>query len=343
MANLQPKTMHGYVIGHTLIGVACVVSVYCLLVVPADMGSDLAARRATIERQRPEIVLVGNSLLRAAVDAGEFTAISGYSTVVASSNGSSSLWWYLYVKNVLAQTSHRPSYVGILFRDAFLTEPEHRVTGAYQKPIRQLMTAEEELVDTLSFGGMGSTDVHSVMSWAPREARNWLNYKIEKRVEDLCQLRRGRGRPAFRRVFAAEQMNTELYHEYQLQYETIDNVASYDFHSQNGRSYLPEIIRLLKQRGITPVFIRAKRRRDLEPGTQSTELQQYIADLHAHVQSRGAIWIDFTNEARIGTAHFGPGDHLDQTVGRPLFSRLLADQLVPAMAASESARHSATR
>ena len=179
------------------------------------------------------------------VDADEFTAFSGRSTVIASSNGSSSLWWYLYVKNVASQISHRPSYVGILFRDAFLTEPGHCVTGEYRKPIRQLITAGEELVDTLSFGGRGATDVYSIMSWAPREARNWLNHKTEKRVEDFCQLRYGQGRPAFRHVFATENMNTELYHESLLQYETIDNVASYDFHDQNGRSYLPEIIRRL--------------------------------------------------------------------------------------------------
>ena len=113
------------------------------------------------------LVLLGHSLLCAVVDADEFTAFSGRSTVIASSNGSSSLWWYLYVKNVASQISHRPSYVGILFRDAFLTEPGHCVTGEYRKPIRQLITAGEELVDTLSFGGRGATDVYSILRSHP--------------------------------------------------------------------------------------------------------------------------------------------------------------------------------
>ena len=343
LSRLQPRTARSYVMGHVLIGMVFLVGVYSLLVWPADVGSDLARRRAVIERQRPELVLVGNSLLRAAIDADEFSALSGHSTVVASSNGSSSLWWYLYIKNVITQTSHRPRYVGIMFRDAFLTEPEHRVTGNYQKPIRQLMADEEELADELSYGGMGLNHIHSVASWAPREARNWLNFKIEKRVEDLCNVQRGQGRVAFRRVFAAENMVTDLYDEYQLQYETVDSEARFDFSRQVERSYLPEILRLLKRANITPVFVRAKRRRDLVPDSHPAELRQYIGELRDYLSDQGALWIDFTDEARITVAHFGPGDHLDRTQGRALFSRLLTDQLVPVMADRKVTRPAVTR
>jgi len=210
MSFKQPERLRTYLIGHTAIAVVFLTAFYLIFVRWGQEGSDIAARRAAIERDHPELVLVGNSLLKAAVDAGEFSELADLATTKACSDGSASLWWYLYVKNVATRTEHRPRYVGIMFRDTFLTKPEHRVKSIYQKPIRRLMTSDEPLAQELSYSGLGLDHINSPLSWVPREARNWLNYKIEKRVENVLDVRHGTIRPALKRVLAEENMVPEL-------------------------------------------------------------------------------------------------------------------------------------
>jgi len=333
----QPERLRTYLIGHAAIAAVFVAGFYLLFVRSGSTGSDVAARRAAIEQQRPDLVLVGNSLLKAAVDAERLSELTGLRTVKACSDGSASLWWYLYVKNVAVQTEHRPRYVGILFRDTFLTEPAFRVTSMYQKPIRRLMTDHEPLAEQLSYAGTVVDHVNSPLSWVPREARNWLNYKIEKRVEDLLDVPRGKGRPALKRVFAQDKMTAGLYDEFQLGYEDQSDPAGYDFDARVQTSYLPHIVRLLEDRGITPVFIRAKRRRDLKPGAEPPEVAAYVARLRRYVTERGALWIDFTHDARLKPEHFGAGDHLTQTDGRRQFMEILAAELPPMVARRERA------
>ena len=328
----SPERLRTYLIGHALIAATFVGGFYLLLIRSGQEGSDIAARQATLERTQPTLVLVGNSLLRAAVNADQFSELSGMKTIAAQSDGSSSLWWYLYIKNVASQTKHKPRYLGIVFRDTFLTEPTFRVDGLYQKPIRRLMSGSEPLVQELSYQETGLNDINSPLTWIPREARNWLNYKIEKRVEDIVHAQRGQGRAALKCVFAEQNMVPGLYNEFQLGYEETSNPASYDFDRVVERSYLPRILDLLRDSGITPVLIRSKRRRDLDPNAEPAPLKQYIAKLERYVTQRGALWIDFTGVEQIRLEHFGAGDHLTATEGRRIFMRLLAEDLRPRIA-----------
>jgi hypothetical protein len=335
----KPRTLRNYIVGHCLIGTIFLGGIYLLFVRSAQRGSDLTSRRAAVESQKPDLLLVGDSVLRAAIDPEEFSRLSGLATQNAHSDGSASLWWYLYVKNVAVSTAHRPKYVGIMFRDAFLTEPRHRATSIFQKPIRRLMTDDEPLAERLSYAGMGMDQINSPFSWVPREARNWLNLEMEKRVEDILKVGRTNGRPAFQRVFAEENMIPGQYTQFQLGYEHIDNPSSFEFASRVDQSYLPHIIGVLSERGITPVFIRAKRRRDLDPAAEPPELKSYVADLQKYVAQRGALWIDLTHEDSIRPEHFGAGDHLNRKGGRQTCTRLLADRLAPLMSSTVAMRN----
>ena len=334
----QPQSQSSYLVGHSLVALVVFLAFYLVFVHWGQTGSDVAARRSEVEKQRPQILLVGNSILRAAVDVDQLGRQSGYRTVKACSNGSASAWWYLYVKNVVARSEHKPDYLGIMFRDTFLTEPVYRVTNVYQRPIRRLMTGSEPLLQKLSYGKLAIDQVNSPFTWLPREARNWLNLKIEKRTEDLLMFQQGTGREALRRTLAASNMVSGWYNEYQLGYEMPPSQLSYDFSAQIEHSYLPPILALLEKYDVTPIFIRAKRRHDLEFGTDSEELRNYISDLCQYVQSRGALWFDFTTEQRITLRDYGPGDHLNETVGKKHFTQLLADRITPRLAELESVR-----
>ena len=318
--------------GHIAIAFAFAVVFYAAFVRTGSVGADLASRRATIEREQPEVLLVGNSLLRAAVSGPEFSQIANVPTTVAYSNGSTSAWWYLYVKNVVGKARHKPAYVGILFRDTFLTEPCYRVTGSWQKSIRKVMTEDEPTVQQLSYGDSALSNINSPLNWVPREARNWVNLKIEKRLEDLLGIPRGSGKPAVASTFVDENMVDGLYNRFQLAFEQTKDEYGYQFAQQIAQSYLPRIIDELRQHHIVPVFIRARRRRDLSPEPALPQLSRYIRQLEQYLSDRGAILIDFSNDDRIREHHFGAGDHLTKTEGRALFQDLLAERLAPQLA-----------
>ena len=336
MSHTPPHSLRHLIVGHLSLAVLFLGGFYLLFIGTGATGSDLASRRAAIEQSQPELILIGNSLMRAAVDGEQFSALSGMRTLTATSNGSSSLWWYLYVKNVVAKARHKPQYVGIMFRDSMLTEPEFRVTGSYQKPIRQLMTSHEPLVRDLSFDDDVLDDINSPLSWVPRESRNWLNSKIEKRTANVVRIREADARVALKTVFAPEKMQQVTYDEFQLAYEEIADPISFDFRSRVEESYLPAMLHILKQQGITPIFLRAKKRRDLDPTAEPPEVIAYIEDLKCYLSEHDAVLLDFTHDTRITEAHFGPGDHLSHQSGRPLFMQLLSEQMLPTLVAHNS-------
>ena len=302
-------------------------SFYIGFIKTGESGSDISPRVATLESEKPELVLVGNSLLRAAVDGEQFSELSDIPTTVSYSNGSSSLWWYLYVKNVVCAAQHSPQYVGILFRDAYLTEPRFRVDGNYQKPIRRMMTSEEPLVETLSYSGAALSGINSPLTWVPREARGWVNLKIEKRVEDLLDIPRTQGRGMMRQTFADDKMVADAINDFQLGFEETLVDVSFDFSKQVSDSYLPHIINLLTNKGITPVFIRARRRSDLSRDDLPQPIDHYIADLSNYIREHEGVLIDLSRASEIQEQHFGSGDHLTKTDGRVVFMKLLSDEL----------------
>ncbi|NQU21610.1 MAG: hypothetical protein HQ567_10030 [Candidatus Nealsonbacteria bacterium] len=257
-------------------------------------------------------------------------------SVVAHSDGSASLWWYLYIKNVATKNRHKPAYLAVMFRDTFLTEPTFRVGGTYQDRIRRLMTSDEPLAEQLSYAGAGVDHVNSPLARGPRHARNWLNRRIHKRVEDLLDVPRDRGQLALKRVLAPQKMAPGLYNAFQLGHEEVKDSAAYDLDARLEQSYLPHILEMLDEVRITPIFIRAKRRRDLDPSAEPPQLKHYIAKLQRYVTARGALWIDFTREDRIQQSHFAADDHLDPVAGRKLFTQLLAEELVPTLAGREA-------
>jgi lysophospholipase L1-like esterase len=87
------------------------------------------------------------------------------------------------------------------------------------------------------------------------------------------------------------------------------------------------MLRVAEAAEIQLVFVRAKRRRDLDPAAP-TELASYIEALEAYLAEHGTPLLDFSGDTRLGAEHFAHGDHLN-VAGRALFTELLAEALEP--------------
>jgi hypothetical protein len=58
---------------------------------------------------------------------------------------------------------------------------------------------------------------------------------------------------------------------------------------------------------------------------QTPKLLRYIDDLRAYLEGRNVVLIDLAQDTPLTEAHFADGSHLDREIGRPLFTRLVAE------------------
>lgn len=308
-----------------LIFAACAVSfLYFGLFKHSTLGSDIAKRLDLLTKAQPVGVMVGDSTLRAGVDEELLSELVQSSWHKAFSNGSSSLWWYLYVKNVLSQSSHKPEIVLIFFRDHFLTEPTFRISGEYARPIRQLCKNEEPEVKELLLGN-DENFWDTPLQYIPQEAKTAWEYFLLKTAAKINRMNKDLARDSLRELFDESKMCSKLITEHQIRSETVQNHESYDFNAKLPNSFLPLILKEIQHTGKTAVFVRMKRRSNLEE-QQEPQLEKYIEALKVYLASEKAHFWDFSNEEKIQLSHFGPGDHLNLE-GQKLFTQLLAERI----------------
>jgi hypothetical protein len=77
-----------------------------------------------------------------------------------------------------------------------------------------------------------------------------------------------------------------------------------------------------------------KRFRDAQNIMEPQELRDYISDLEQYLSQREIPFLDFSQDSRVLPEHFGVGDHLDPKRGRPVFTKILADEMEKAFVSS---------
>lgn len=285
-------------------------------------GADIAGKRHALVAERPETVLIGNSVLKAGIDEVRLSAMTGSSTLKATSNGSASAWWYLYVRNVICASEHKPKRVLIFYRDGFLTEPTFRTTGRYRTPLRRLSTDSDPLLWEKAYGGHPDRP----WIWGPAEAKARFERRLMKIAADLVGVNKTVAETALAKAFDGSLMRQDVLTRQQLAEEVVADEGFADFEAQLEQSLLPAILDMLDAAGIDAVFVRNKRRRDVDPDAEPTHIKRYTDSLAAYLQRRGAQLIDMTHESAVQLEHYGPGDHLNAK-GKQVLTHALAERL----------------
>ena len=107
--------------------------------------------RQEIAEARPEVVLLGDSVLKDSVDVEAFSRLAGMPAHRIAQGGSASAFWYLALKNNIADATPKPEYLVIFFRDTMLTSPGLRVTGDYFPVIDEFAGEEDTLLVELAY------------------------------------------------------------------------------------------------------------------------------------------------------------------------------------------------
>ncbi len=287
----------------------------------------------TLARERPEVVLIGNSMLGQGVHARWLAKLLGRSVVKFDRGGSASAVWYLIVKNVIAPAKPGPKTVVIFFRDIYLTHPRQRVGGDYFEHIRSLSHTSEPLLERLALEkGWAETLVSRLLP--AFRYRHDITEGIDRAIKDaavgrIARVKRGEVQRAIRRSFADRKMDKAQLSAAQDKAEKVDQSDLFDFDANIDRSFLPAIIEALKGAGIGLVFVRVKTRKAAVHGRESKLLKKYIASLKAYLNRAQVPLLDFTYDERITLEHYARGDHLSRDKGRSLFTQILAEALKP--------------
>jgi hypothetical protein len=100
-----------------------------------------------IQKQAPDIVVLGNSMVETRFDESELNRLLSPTRVsVLGVGGSKSAYWYLTLKNVVLPAV-KPKRVLLFLRRRELTSPREKATGAFASLVSRVRHAEEPLVD----------------------------------------------------------------------------------------------------------------------------------------------------------------------------------------------------
>lgn len=293
-----------------------------------------ASFRRQIEREQPEVVVIGNSLVERGVDFAELTKLSGKGTLRVASGGSASALWYLLLKHQIAAAETPPAQVVIVFKDNVFSVPNLSVNGKYQPIIEQYAGEDEPLLEELAYRNFMPVleqffTLHSA----------WVRYNPAVRETLMEQVRRSWLAPLFsiepidvdsavNRSFRVENFDPQLIGQAERQAELeIQNLSrNYDFYQFVDESFLPAILQVAKEADIQLIFVRYRARHYVEYPRQDSVMDAYFTDMKLYLEAHGAVLVDFSADTRIQMEHFAEGDHYNGD-GRIIFTEMLAEML----------------
>ena len=281
-----------------------------------------------INRRKPDVVFIGNSILQRGLSRKQFTVRTGLQTSILTSPGSASAWWYVVTKNVVTRCYHKPRVLAIVFRDTFLTKPTYRVTGMYREKIDRFAGVDEPILNELAYYRSDSP-IESFLNkyYSPFFIRAALKKRISVFLQEMVE--RLTARPpqtvavALKESFAEKKYNPALLTKTQLAAERTGEKSRRDFYTVLKHSFLPHIISETQRARIQLILIRAKKRRTVNHPKDPPTLRAYFKDLRSYLKSENVPLWDYTSIDTITWQHYKSGDHLNAE-GREIFTAHVA-------------------
>jgi len=287
-----------------------------------------------LSRQKPPIILIGNSLLNEGTDTRRLASLVGLNVYSLWNGGADSAWWYLAFKNVVLESSYTPEHIYIFFRDDDLTRPTSRVTGPYERALNALANQDEPLLVRLAYPRLADRVQllleHRISLYRDAYAlKENVNSSLKRMAAWLLHREPGDPDRSIRQIFDDGRMDPDLLTQRQLKASApTQDDRRISFEKKVDNSFLPAIIALAKQRGIPLTFVRMKTRQEAILNGQPPDLIPYMRALKEYLMREDCDLIDFAVDARIHLDSFGTGDHLNRTSGRSLFTMLLSEAML---------------
>jgi hypothetical protein len=306
---------------------------------PAQAGPDFDAKidmthRDQITAEHPQIILLGDSMVEENVDLPALSKALGHTIHRISYPGAASAMWYLSIKNNIILSPYKPQALVILFRDSTLTTPYYRVGGSYDQVIDTLAGADEELLIRLAYFNRMNPLEKSARQFFPIysfgfRARNRIDlYNRTLPPRFLLGCREPCVDTAFLNTFSFRTMAAPAANDPIAQSESILYTKdALTFSAQVGNSFLPEIIRLCRENGISLILVRGKTI-SFVALPKPSGLDDYILDLKKYLTNNGVRFADLEGDPRLGMKDYIDRFHV-QPEARGTYTQMLAEALAP--------------
>ena len=275
-----------------------------------------------VREAQPEFVVIGDSMAGIRIDPRQLSRQVHTSVIGLYQQGSPVAYWYLVLKNLVAENElKKVRGVILFFRDDQLTTQVQVAPGSLDRVARD---REPELDRILAAEKLGAfADVHRAARAAYQfdRTRLWIEPRLNRWPAEVV----APSRPSE----LLDGINNNLFALDQLRkFEATDLAAStnasLDFAANVDRSLLPEILRVAAAHRIRLAFIRVQRRPTADgPPAQSAALQRYVDDLKAYLLAHGAYFHDDWGDPEEPLSLYADGDHLTGA-GRIRYTELFA-------------------
>ena len=287
-----------------------------------------------IDEQKPDIVLLGDSMLYRAVNATVLSQKLDKKIMSIGLFGSASTLWYLIVKNNILEAQSPPKYLAIFFRDSMMTVPGYRVTGRYFEQIDEFAGPKDgELIKRAYLNQMNPLE-KLAEAWFPPYGSRWsVRQGIDSHIRyTLPGLQLGCEKPcmdnAMEVVFGDMNLDPNFLSDALAAADDyLYSKTALDFDQQVGESFLPELIQLTRAHGIQLILVRMRILRFAAPGSEPPALDKYNQGLSAYLAANGVVYLDYSGEAGLGREQFADPLHINNA-GQVIFTDLFAEDLL---------------
>lgn len=286
-----------------------------------------------IDEQKPDIVLLGDSMLHPAVNEEVLAQRLEKRVLSIGLPGSASTLWYLIAKNNILEANTPPAYLVIFFRDTMMTVPGYRVTGRYFEQIDEFATPkDEELVKKAYINQMNPLE-KLAEAWFPPFGSRWkIRQGLDARIRYTLPARIGCDPAcmnyAMEIVFGDRNMDPNFLSDALAAADDyLYSKTALDFDQQVGKSFLPDLIQLCQERGVQLVLVQMRILRFAAPGSEPPALRDYNEKLARYLETNGVIYLDYSHETRLGREQFADPLHMNGN-GQVIFTDLLAADLL---------------
>ncbi len=286
-----------------------------------------------IEAYHPDVFIIGNSLVARGIDVPLLEEITELRVLSADRGGSASALWYLILKNNIAIADPPPRFVVFVFKDNVFSVPSLTAQGRYSKEIDEFAGADEDLLNQLAYLNGFSPLEHflnrtSALYRYRGQIRSALVNAVEYPInERIFNVDINGVSAAIDRTFSVEALDPEIVSRIQQQADRETQLlANFDFYGALPDTFLPTILDITRQSGITPIFVLYPARHYVESPGEKPEMHQYFADLQEYLTQNGAYFVNFVEDERIGLNEFAEGDHLNE-FGKVAFTLMMAEAL----------------
>lgn len=283
-----------------------------------------------IQKEKPEVILLGNSVINSGIDLQLFEQLVGLRSLKFSFPGTASAYWYLLMKSNITAANPPPRYLLIFFLDNLLTAPELGVNGpAYQALIDELAGENETILLQKAYW----SQIHPVERWLDSRLplfgeRETLKEKIDNRLKYTLPFQVQRCDKtclddALDKTFTQLNMIQDNFAQSDEKADCWSG-RDWDFNTLVENSFLPDMIALAREKGIQLVFVREKNAKVMNLADESADMRLYFQQMKDYLSAREVLYLDYAHEPSLTLDMFRDSMHLSET-GQQVFTRLVAE------------------